>query len=105
MDFKKISTIVTLVVLLSGGAYKGITSVNTTVSQINENTDNIIVLSGDVKLNRLRELHRKALSDYYHWKSECQRTGNTNSCRERDKAKKRVNNLEKQIEELERERR
>lgn len=104
-DMKTVSVVVGLVLTLSGVIYKSVTAVNATVQQVESNTENILTLAEDVKLNRLKRLHRQALSDYYYWDAQCKKSHTNNDCRERDRAKLRVKNLEQQIEELEKKRR
>lgn len=100
-DIKIASAVLAVVLSISGLVYKGITK----VQQVNENTSSIVELSEDVRLNRLKRLHRQALSDYYYWKTECKKNQSVASCRSRDDSFKRVQNLEKQIEDIERKRR
>jgi hypothetical protein len=101
-DLKRISVAVGLVlslIALGGAAYKGVLK----VQQIGTNTEDIRTIESMSKLDKLCHLHRKAMVDWFHWKAECEKTGNVDSCRLAAEAKSRVDRLEKQIATLEEE--
>lgn len=106
MELKKYQIILGIIIgstTVAGLGYKSVTSVHSKVTQINTNTEDIKSLEASVELDKLCELYRKALSDYYYWDAECKRTGNQKACEQADKAKRRVDRLEKQIADKEKE--
>lgn len=106
MEFKKIGLIlglITGIATVSGLIYTGITKVNTKVIQIDNNTVNIDTLKASVEFDKLCKLYKKALSDYYYWEEECNKTKTRKACKQSDETKRRLERLEKQIEKAEKE--
>lgn len=104
-NLKMIAIVITSIMTI-GGAYVALEG---RISSVATNTvepvaRSVSVLDKRVRLAELRDLHQKALDDYYHWKNLHEKYPSDKEIkRSLDRAKARVEDLERRIEELEKE--
>lgn len=106
VDNLKLIAAVLVALTTIGGSYLAFESRVTTIAKVQVEPVSQLVNAIDkrVRLAELRDLHQKALDDYYHWKDLHNKYPNDREIKESlDRAKKRVEELERRIRELEKE--